>query len=199
MDPAFLVDSYATERVKTLTVWSQFRAEDLAHRIEPRARTPHEHFVHQCVSEDTWMRKMLAIDSGLPALPARETRVEFLLHYAAASEVRLAALATKDGAWFDGTASFFGVARSRAWILVRRLTHSAHHRGQLTLLLRTLGAALYSTYGPTADTGGLAQNGARVMYRYASVEDLLEAEAEGGLWPKLPGPGAKPVSERRDC
>lgn len=198
MDSAFLVDSYTTERVKTLSVWSQFRDEDLGHRSEPRARTPHEHFVHQCVSEDTWMRSMLGIDTGLPALPARESRLEFLRHYAAASALRLAALQTKDSAWFDGTASFFGVARSRAWILVRRLTHSAHHRGQLTLLLRDLGAALYSTYGPTADTGGLAQHGAGVVYRYASVEDLLEAEAEGGLWPALPGPGAKPVSERRD-
>jgi len=197
MDPGFLVDSYATERVKTLSVWSQFRDQDLAHRSEPRARTPHEHFVHQCVSEDTWMRTMLGIESGLPALPVRETRLEFLRHYAAASEERLAALGTKDGAWFAGTASFFGVARSRAWILVRRLTHSAHHRGQLTLLLRDLGAALYSTYGPTADTGGLAQNGAGVVYRYSCVEDLLEAEAEGGQWPALPGPGTQPVSERR--
>ncbi|MBK7877771.1 MAG: damage-inducible protein DinB [Planctomycetes bacterium] len=197
MDPAFLVDSYATERVKTLSVWSQFQDEDLAHRIEPRARTPHEHFVHQCVSEDTWMRTMLGIDVGRPALPERETRVEFLRHYAAASEARLAALRVRDSAWFDGTASFFGVEKSRAWILVRRLTHTAHHRGQLTMLLRELGRALYSTYGPTADTGGLAQNGARVVYRYASVEDLLEAEAEGGAWPALPGAGARPVSERR--
>lgn len=197
MNPAFLVESYSTERVKTLSLWSQFRDEDLGHRIEARARTPHEHFVHQCVSEDTWMRAMLGIESGLPALPARETRLEFLRHYAAASQARLAALRARDEAWFGGSASFFGVERERAWILVRRLTHSAHHRGQLTMILRSLGRALYSTYGPTADTGGLAQNGARVVYRYASVEDLLEAEAEKGAWPALPGPGVQPVSERR--
>ena len=182
--------------MKTLSVWSQFHDEDLAHRIEPRARAPHENFVHQCVSEDTWMRTMLGIESGLAPLPVRETRLEFLRHYAAASEARLAVLRARDGAWFDGSASFFGVEKSRAWILVRRLTHSAHHRGQLTMLLRDLGRALYSTYGPTADTGGLAQNGASVVYRCASVEDLLEAEAEGGAWPALPGPGAKPGSER---
>ncbi|MBI5365278.1 MAG: damage-inducible protein DinB [Planctomycetes bacterium] len=197
MDPVFLIDSYATERVKTLSVWSQFRDADLELRIEPRARTPHEHFVHQCVSEDNWMRTMLGIESGLPALPARETRLEFLRHYAAASETRLASLRARDGGWFDGSASFFGVERSRAWILVRRLTHTAHHRGQLTLLLRSLGRALYSTYGPTADTGGLFQNGACVVYRHANVEELLEAEAEGGTWPALPGPGTKPVTERR--
>lgn len=197
MDPGFLIDSYATERTKTLAVWSQFEDADLAHRLEPRARTPHEQFVHHCVSENTWMRTMLGIESGLPALPVSETRLEFLRHYAAASAARLTELRARDGAWFDGAASFFGVERSRAWILVRRLTHSAHHRGQLTLLLRSLGRVLYSTYGPTADTGGLVQNGASVVYRYASVEDLLETEAEGGAWPALPGPGVKPVSERR--
>jgi len=38
-----------------------------------------------------------------------------------------------------------------------------------------LGRSLYSTYGPTADTGGLFQQGAPVIYRYESVEALLAA------------------------
>ena len=60
------------------------------------------------------------------------------------------------------------------------MTHSAHHRGQLTVYLRLWGQALYSTYGPTADTGGLFQNQAEVIYRYASVDDLIVREREGG-------------------
>jgi hypothetical protein len=59
-----------------------------------------------------------------------------------------------------------------------------------------LGRELYSTYGPTADTGGLFQNQAPVLYRYASIEDLLEAEARGGERPPLPGPGEKSPTER---
>jgi hypothetical protein len=88
--------------------------------------------------------------------------------------------------------------RSRAWIFLRRVAHSAHHRGQLTVYLRLLGKPLYSTYGPTADTGGLAANGARVVYRYASVRELLAAErgGGGGGGNALPGPGEKPSTER---
>ena len=46
----FLLETYDTERLKTLSVWSQFGDEDLRFRPEPRARTPHEHMVHQCIS-----------------------------------------------------------------------------------------------------------------------------------------------------
>ncbi len=193
---AFLVETYATERLKTLSVWSTFRDDDLAFRAAPRTRTPHEHMVHQCTSEDGWMRTMLGIDVGLPALPSPETRGAFLERYAEASGRRLEALGGKDDAWFLAPTRFFDVERPRAWVIVRRLTHTAHHRAQLTMLLRLLGRPLYSTYGPTADTGGLAANGGRVVYRYPSVEDLLEAEAEGGAWPPLPAPGEKPATER---
>jgi hypothetical protein len=78
-------------------------------------------------------------------------------------------------------------------VLTRRFTHSAHHRGQLTVYLRLWGQALYSIYGPT---GGLFQNQAQVVYRYESIEDLIDREKRGGEWPPLPGPGAKSLTER---
>jgi uncharacterized damage-inducible protein DinB len=193
---SFLADTYETERLKTLGVWSLFRDDELEFRPAPLARTPHEQMVHQCVSEDLWMTKMLGIATGLPQLPAEETKPGFLRHYAEASARRLAALREKPDAWFGEPATFFDVPRSRAWVLVRRFTHSAHHRAQLTVYLRLLGHPLYSTYGPTADTGGLFQNAAPVIYRYDSVEALLEAEDRGGLFPQLPGPGEKSPTER---
>jgi uncharacterized damage-inducible protein DinB len=193
----FLVDTYATERLKTLSVWSHFTGGDLTFRPEPRARTPREQMVHQCVSEDAWMQRMLGIDAGLPALPAEETKLGFLQHYAEVSGRRLRSLGAQPAEWFEEETRFFDVARSRAWVLTRRIAHSAHHRGQLTTYLRLLGRSLHSTYGPTADTGGLAQQGARVIYRYESVEALLTAEREGeGEARPLPGPGAEPPTER---
>src|SRR5262245_13210599 len=165
-------------------------------RPEPRARTPHEHMVHQCVSEDTWMRTMLGISVSRPALPADESRQAFLEHYADVSAERLSALESRGDEWFEGETTFFDVTRSRAWVLTRRMTHSAHHRGQLTVYLRLWGQALYSTYGPTADTGGLFQNNADVIYRYPSIEDLIDGEAHGGSGPTLPGPSAKSPTER---
>jgi hypothetical protein len=168
-------------------------------RPDPRARTPLEQMVHQCVSEDTWMRSMLGIDASLPALPARETRLDFLRHYAQLSAERLAQLRSKPAGWYGETASFFGEPRTRSWIIVRRLTHSSHHRGQLTSYLRMLHRDLYSTYGPTADTGGLFQDNAPVIYRYDSIDGLLEGEAGVGGWPVLPGVAGRKVTERGEA
>ena len=77
----FLVESYATERIKVLSVWSEFREEDLLVRpneSDRRGRSVLEQMVHQCVSEDLWFRNMLGIDVSAPPLPERETRIEFI-------------------------------------------------------------------------------------------------------------------------
>src|SRR5579883_1132590 len=187
----FLLETYETERLKTLSVWSQVPEEWMDRRLEPRARTPREHMVHQCVSEDGWMKNMLGIDLGRPALPGEETKLAFLRWYAAGAAERLQQLRAKPEEWFEGVTKFFGEDRTRAWVLTRRLTHSAHHRGQLNGLLRAEGRDLYSTYGPTADTGGLPANGARVIYRYPDERTLLESEERGGDWPELAGGGDK--------
>jgi hypothetical protein len=139
---------------------------------------------------------MLDIDTGEPPLPKQEDRLSFLAAYANASEKRLLQLRTKPERWFEEMTNFFNVERTRAWVLVRRVAHTAHHRGQLTAYLRVLGGELYSTYGPTADTGGLFQNQAPVIYRYPDVPSLLEAEGRGGTGPALPGPGEKSPTER---
>jgi len=193
---SFIPDTYDTERLKTLTVWSQVPDEHMGFRPEARARSPLEHMVHQCISEDGWMRTMLGIDVGVPALPAEETRLTFLAHYASVSAARLVALQRMPDAWFIEPTTFFDVTRTRAWVLMRRFTHSSHHRGQLTAYLRMWGRPLFSTYGPTADTGGLPKNGATVVYRYDSVDDLLAREREGGAGPALPGVGAASPTER---
>ena len=43
----FLLDTYDTERLKTLSVWSAFTDTDLEFRPAARIRTPHEHMGHQ--------------------------------------------------------------------------------------------------------------------------------------------------------
>ena len=196
---AFLVETYSTERVKVISVWSEFRDEDLAVRpreSDPRGRTVHEQMVHQCVSEDLWFRTMLGIDVGAPPLPKQEIRLAFMKRYAEDSGKRLAALHEKDEAWWEGDAKFFDVQRSRAWVMTRRMTHTSHHRGQLMAMLRMLGRDVHSNYGPTADTGGLMQNHAPTIYAYRSLEELLVGEGAGGAKAKLPGVGGKVVTER---
>lgn len=197
----FLVETYATERVKVVSVWSEFRDEDLPVRPrsgDPRGRSVREQMVHQCVSEDLWFRNMLGIDVGAPPLPKVEARLEFIQRYAEDSGNRLVALLPKDEGWWEEETKFFDVARSRAWVMVRRIAHTSHHRGQLMAMLRVLGRDVHSNYGPTADTGGLMANHAPTIYAYASLEDLLDGESRGGSKIKLPGTGGKPVTERPD-
>ena len=197
----FLVETYETERIKTLSVWSMFNDKDITVRPLPhdrRGRNAHEHMVHQCVSEDRWFCNMFEIDVSAPPLPEKESRLEFIKRYAEDSGKRLKALQEKDSTWWEKDVTFFDVKRSRAWAMTRRMTHTAHHRGQMTIMLRMLGREIHSTYGPTADTGGLMQNNAPTIYAYSSVEALIEGEAAGGAKSPLLGPGNKPCTERPD-
>jgi uncharacterized damage-inducible protein DinB len=195
----FLVETYATERVKVVSVWSEFRDEDLAVRPrgdDARGRSVLEQMVHQCVSEDLWFRNMLGIDVGAPPLPRQEVRLEFMKRYAEDSGKRQAALKGKDDLWWEGGAKFFDVQRSRAWVMTRRMTHTSHHRGQLMAMLRMLGRDVHSNYGPTADTGGLMANHAPTIYAYGSLEEMLVGESAGGRKAKLPGSDGNTVTER---
>jgi uncharacterized damage-inducible protein DinB len=195
----FLVESYASERVKVLSVWSEFADDDLQVRPrtgDPRGRSVLEQMVHQCVSEHLWFLNMLGIDAGAPPLPQEETRIEFIRRYAADSGARLAALQRTDDPWWEELTTFFDVRRSRAWVMTRRLTHTSHHRGQQMAMLRMLGRDLHSNYGPTADTGGLMQHHAPTIYAYASLDALIAGEEQGGARAPLPRAAWQAVTER---
>src|ERR1700740_1893232 len=99
----FLVQTYETERIKVVSVWSEFKDQDLPVRPrqgDPRGRSVHEQMVHQCVSEDLWFRNMLGIDVGAPPLPKQEARLEFMRRYAEDSQKRLAALRAQRETWW---------------------------------------------------------------------------------------------------
>ena len=197
----FLIDTYDTERLKVLSVWSEFKDEDLPvrpSRTDKRGRSVHEHMVHQCVSENTWFINMLGIEIGAPPLPTPENWFNFIQRYAEDSTKRLRVLKSKEEPWWEAETKFFDVARSRAWVMTRRIAHTSHHRGQLMALLRMLGRDLHSNYGPTADTGGLMQNHAPTVYAYSSLDALLAGEASGGRKLVLPEAGGTAVTERPD-
>ena len=195
----FLVETYASERLKTLSVWSMFADDDLNVRPHPRLdrdRTPREHMVHQCLSEDKWFCGMFGIDVAAPPVPTEETRLGFIQRYAEDSGKRLARLQEKDNAWWAEIVAFFDTKHTRAWIMVRRIAHTAHHRAEQTTLLRLLGRRVHSVYGPSIDTGGLPANNASTIYAYRDIASLVAGELHGGAKAPLPGPGDKPSTER---
>lgn len=150
---AFFLDTYETEILKITGIWSAFPADSLSFRPAPKSRSVLEQMEHQVQSEGRWMTAMLGIDTGDPN-PAQQTARGYIEKYGGDAARRLQILRSKSDDWWCETAQFFDVPRSRAWIFLRRLNHSTHHRGQLIVYLRILGARVPSVYGPTADTDG---------------------------------------------
>jgi len=149
----FLLDTYETEILKIVGIWSAFPDTAMDFRPSPKSRSVIEQFEHQVQSEGRWMREMLGIDTGAPN-PSEKTRRAFIEKYRGDAVRRLEILRTKPDEWWRESVSFFDVVRSRAWVFTRRINHSTHHRGQLLVYLRLLGLPVPSVYGPTADTGG---------------------------------------------
>ena len=167
----FLLDTYATERLKVVSVWSFFREADLPvrpHPTDPRGRTALEQMTHQCVSENNWFKNFFGVDVGAPPLPAEQSRRGFIERYWEDTGKRLEALQDKDDAFWEQEVMFFDAPRSRAWIMVRRVAHTAHHRGQQMAMLRMLNREIHSNYGPTADTAD------KVVYAHPDYATLLE-------------------------
>lgn len=156
---SFLVDTYETEILKILGTWEAFPEDAMKFRPAEKSRTVVEQFEHQVKSEGGWMRDMLGIDVG-EFLPKEQTKRAFIDVYRTCAEKRLAALRDKPNAWWEEDTKFFDVERSRAWVLVRRMNHATHHRGQLVVYLRLLEQRVPSVYGPTADTNG------KVIYHF---------------------------------
>ena len=155
----FLLDTYETEILKTITIWSAFPETSMDFRPAAKSRTVLEQFEHQLQSEGGWMVRMFGIDIGDFNAPER-TKQACVEKYQSDATRRLKIMREKPNPWWEETVAFFDVQRSRSWIFVRRLNHSSHHRGQLIVYLRLLGTPVPSVYGPTADTGD------RVLYHF---------------------------------
>jgi len=147
------LDTYASEAAKLGAVWRCFQDADLAWRPDPTSRAVEEIFKHQLLSE----RRFFAEFLGVPQLPAAEVLPEpgsasaYLDRMNAAVPGRLHYLASQPAAWWLEEVRFFDTTRQRAWILWRRILHTAHHRTQLTGYLRQMGRSVPATYGPSAD------------------------------------------------
>jgi len=154
-EPIFqhLLNTYASETNKVVSVWLGFSADDMSFRPHERSSTVEEIMKHQLLSERRFFGEFL----GLPEPPASEITPENQTPEAYAARLlelarpRLDFIADKDEAWWLEQRPFFDVVRERIWIFWRRVLHTAHHRTQLTVYLRLLDKSVPSTYGPTAD------------------------------------------------
>lgn len=149
-----LLDTYASETSKVISLWREFTPEDMSFKPAERSSSVGEVMKHQLLSE----RRFFAEFIGLPdepeaaaVLPAELTPAAFCLRNEELCRPRLQRMAGRDQAWWLEVVSFFDVRRQRIWVFWRRVLHTAHHRTQLGVYLRLLGRRVPSNYGPTAD------------------------------------------------
>jgi uncharacterized damage-inducible protein DinB len=148
-----LLDIYASETNKVVSVWREFTAETISFRPHERSSAVQDIFKHQLLSERRFFGEFL----GLPEPPATEVLPENQTPEGYAERMtrlalpRLNFLAAQNENWWLETVPFFDVERERIWIFWRRVLHTAHHRTQLTVYLRLLEKRVPVTYGPTAD------------------------------------------------
>ncbi len=154
-NPAFqhLLDTYVSETNKVASVWREFQDGDLAFKAHPRFSSVGEIFRHQLLSERRFFGEFLGTPEPAPneVLPAQMTVENSVGRFVELAQARLAFFAQREAAWWIEVVPFFDVQRERIWIFWRRVLHTAHHRTQLTVVLRLLDRNVPATYGPTAD------------------------------------------------
>jgi uncharacterized damage-inducible protein DinB len=154
-DPNFqhLLETYASECNKVVSVWREFCDADLDFKPHPRSSSVREILKHQLLSERRFFGEFLHTAEPAPEslLPAAITFETASARFVELAKARLEFLARQDAGWWMTVVPFFDVQRQRIWIFWRRVLHTAHHRTQLTVYLRLLGKDVPSTYGPTVD------------------------------------------------
>jgi uncharacterized damage-inducible protein DinB len=148
-----VLDTYAGETNKVISVWRGFGDGDLSFRPHSLSSSVAEIFKHQILSESRFFGEFLGVPEPPPAalLPAEPSVGAYCARIAELALPRLDFLAARDQTWWIELVKFFDVERERIWIFWRRLLHTAHHRTQLTVYLRLLEKPVPPTYGPTAD------------------------------------------------
>lgn len=149
-----LLDTYASETSKVISVWREFRPEDMAFRAAERSSTVLDIMKHQLLSERRFFAEFIGLEGEPVAsalLPQELTPAGFCRRNEDLCRPRLDRLAVKEASWWMEVVPFFDVRRQRIWVFWRRVLHTAHHRTQLSVYLRLLGREVPPSYGPTAD------------------------------------------------
>ena len=148
-----LLDTYASETNKVISVWASLADSDLGYRPHPSSSSVADIMKHQLLSERRFFAEFLSLqevaaEQVLPKIFSVENLSKRMLGLALP---RLQFMADRGEEWWQTVVPFFDTRRERIWIFWRRVLHTAHHRTQLTVYLRLLGKPVPATYGPTAD------------------------------------------------
>jgi uncharacterized damage-inducible protein DinB len=148
-----VLDTYASETNKVISVWRGFSQSDMDFRPHPKSASVEDIMKHQLLSERRFFGEFLGSPEPAPAivLPNEHTPQAYSRRMEELATPRLQFLASQTEVDWLRVVPFFDVQRARIWIFWRRVLHTAHHRTQLTVYLRLLNKPVPAVYGPTAD------------------------------------------------
>jgi uncharacterized damage-inducible protein DinB len=155
-DPVFqhLLDTYASETNKVISLWRLFSDAEMAFKPVDRSSSVLDIMKHQLLSERRFFAEFIGLGGEPEAaavLPQALTPAGFCKQNEELCRPRLERMASLDQKWWLEVVPFFDVQRQRIWVFWRRVLHTTHHRTQLSVYLRLLGKPVPSSYGPTAD------------------------------------------------
>jgi len=147
-----ILDTYATETNKVVSVWGAFADRDLSFKLHEKSSRVLDLMKHP-LSERRFFAEFLGVPEveATAVLPAELSVLNMRERMVELAQPRLAFLAARDSAWWLTIVPFFDAQRARVWIFWRRVLYTAHHRTPLTVYLRLLDKSVPATYGPTAD------------------------------------------------
>lgn len=149
-----LIDTYASETNKVVSLWRLFSPGDMAFKAAERSTSVLDIMKHQLLSERRFFAEFIGLGGEPEAaavLPQELSPAGFCSRNEELCRPRLERMAGRDEKWWLEVVPFFDVERQRIWVFWRRVLHTTHHRTQLSVYLRLLGKPVPSSYGPTAD------------------------------------------------
>jgi uncharacterized damage-inducible protein DinB len=155
VEPIFqhLLDTYASETNKVISVWRGFDPADLSFRPHPKSSTVADILKHQLLSERRFFGEFVGTPEPEPAevLPATLDLDSCVMRMVELARPRLMFFSNQSSQWWLEEVAFFDSKHQRIWVFWRRVLHTCHHRTQLSVYLRLLNKPVPSVYGPTTD------------------------------------------------
>jgi uncharacterized damage-inducible protein DinB len=148
-----LLDTYAGETDKVISVWRGFSQDNLGFRPHPKSSTVADILKHQLLSERRFFGEFVGTPepAATEVLPKSQEIGAYVQRMEELARPRLAFFAAQTAEWWMQDVPFFETTRQRIWVFWRRVLHTCHHRTQLTVYLRLLNKPVLSVYGPTSD------------------------------------------------
>lgn len=139
------------ENLLTLKALRAVPTRGLDYRPHPSSRTLKDLAWHLAESERWFCTDAMKLPGRKVGAKAPATAAAIAQAREAGHAELAAAVRKKGDAWLSATVEFYGMKMPRADIVGLMVRHDAHHRGQLSVYLRLVGAKVPGVYGPSAD------------------------------------------------